>query len=553
MSQEIATQTPPRPRSGRRYAALAFVVVFTAQVLTACAKSSGDNMMADRVIQAPPVTSDVSGSSGSSGVSGATGGTAKASGAGAPAPSGPAATVPAATVPTALGSTEPTKGIDGAALAKSVGPSVYSVLSRSCTTGDYFVGSGFAVDPRFLVTLRSVVAEVGTDPNSEVDPAPWIRSSTGTWRRTRVVSESKATGLVLLEVMNDYTELPETLKWGATAPAPAEIGAMVGYPGAEDGQERVLAVNFDGTKVGENPDATPGGGLGFKMLAATESGSGLLGAPLTNAAGAVVGVVTQVNKEKAIGNGLPAADASVATVQMSAKRAALAGRCGADDKARLALAWGVVLDANGATAKAEALSAVPSLGALGRISSIDRRWVRFFPAESVGPVVLGPFGSESAASDALDEVRDAFEDRNLPAPVGLSMFPVAAYEPEPTPPAYTTMTMPPPTPPTTTTIRKRVTTTTTAPKGNRTTTTAKGSTGTCPPAGKRRLAKIVNGGSGMSVIFRASPSATGTGVAKAANGYQVSVVSGSSTNGFSMVVLPESPPRCAWVPNGNLG
>jgi hypothetical protein len=57
----------------------------------------------------------------------------------------------------------------------------------------------------------------------------------------------------------------------------------------------------------------------------------------------------------------------------------------------------------------------------------------------------------------------------------------------------------------------------------------------------------------MTVIFRASPSSSGTGVAKAANGYQVSVVNGSSQNGFSMVVLPESPPRCAWVPNGNLG
>ena len=66
---------------------------------------------------------------------------------------------PAATLPNAAGVSVLGPGLDGQAISKRVSPGVFSVLSRSCSAGRFATSSGFAVDPRFILTARAAVAE----------------------------------------------------------------------------------------------------------------------------------------------------------------------------------------------------------------------------------------------------------------------------------------------------------------------------------------------------------------------------------------------------------
>jgi hypothetical protein len=460
---------------------------------------------------------------------------------------------PAATLPNAAGVSVLGPGLDGQAISKRVSPGVFSVLSRSCAAGRFATSSGFAVDPRFILTARAAVAENPGDPLSAIDPEPWVRSVNGEWRQTDTVAIDGTNGLAMLRVKDPYSNLPSTLTWATGAVSEPKLGAIVGFPGVQDGSFRVLAVTYDPAAI----DGT----VGYSMVVPSESGLGLLGAPVVDASGNVVAVNLNMDADnsKATGSGIAADLASAATVALASRQEAVAGECDEAATGRLPLAWGAVLDSTGSTSRAAELAALSGMSGLGRIGAVDQRWVSFLPPRSVGPVILGPFESEREARDALDDADQIMVRAKQPSPIGVSLFPMAAFDPAPVPPAYTTLTMPPSTtaPPTTkrrpTTTTKKSTTTT---KKGATTTTAKtgsATSGACPPEGKRYLATIANGGSGMSVIFRAGPSPSAAGVAKAANGYQVSVVRGSSTNGFSQIVLPESPPRCAWVPNKNLG
>lgn len=456
---------------------------------------------------------------------------------GGPAPAKPAGSVPAATLPRG------SAAIDGAGLLKRSKSAVFAVLSRSCRGGGYFIGSGAGIDPRFVVTSISVLSEDPSDAQAPIDPAPWIRSADRQWRRTHVVGVSEVSGLALLRVDSGYSTLPATLKWSSVPAAKGPV-AILGYPGIHNGDIAALAAQV----------SAGGQTVTYTFPASQMGAAGLEGAPVVNAAGQIVGIHRKLASNGVSATATAASLGATEINKLAASPTEVAGRCDANSSARMPLAWGVVLAPNGGPGRAAAIGTIPKMPNLGRVGAVSSTWDGFLDGSLNEPVILGPFDTEGDANTAMSKATSLMATTKQGAPLGVQVFPVAAFAPPPAPPAFTTAKIPPTTLPPRTVrppVTHRRTTPTTGKKGSTTTDPKKATTsnGACPPAGKRRLATISGGKSGLSVTMRSGPSASAKGVRLAANGYRVSVVVGSSTGGFSEVVLPESPPVCVWVPN----
>lgn len=472
------------------------------------------------------------GASGASGVSGSSG----ASGA-----SGEEAS-PAATA-TGGGT------IDGAALAKAHKSAIFAVLTRDCEGQAPRIATAFAIDARHLATTWNAVAANATASTSSTDPQPWIRSSDRVWRRATVTSASADTGIAILTVDKGFPDLPQKLTLATRPLALSGRAVALGFPAVTDGDLASLAV----TATERATAAPPNIGFGFTYPAAGLASAGLNGAPLLNPAGEVVGVQATVATKGETGGSPHLSDLKAGIETALASPVKTSVSCAADSDRRAVLAWGALLGKTGGAARASELSAVAGMEGVARVGSVAAEYGPYLPKGAAGAVVLGPFDSQKAATEgrqkAIELIKKAGKKVDESA-ASVDLMPLAAFPADKIPPSFTTMTLPPPTtaPPTTlppsTTARPRTTTATTAKSGS---SGAKGCSG-----GSRTLRKIVGGGSGMSVIFYAGPSTSSGGVAKAANGYQVSVVNGSSTNGFSQIVLPGGK-SCPWVQNKYLG
>ena len=245
---------------------------------------------------------------------------------------------------------------------------------------------------------------------------------------------------------------------------------------------------------------------------------------------------------------------------------------------KMPMRWAVMLDDSGTAQSAARLSSNKRLKKLGRVGHIDVRWASFLREEQLAPVLLGSYGSESKAKSVAAEAarilkadpaelsvglypagifkeggRDPFKPKNIPT----TTEPPETTVPQTTVPVETTAvetTVATTAPPTTAPRTTRVTTTTAKP-----TTTAKKSP---PPATEPAPIPSCGGGgqvtaisgvpAGDSARFRSSPSAAGTVVATASNGYQLKKLGATANDGiqdWTKVELPTSPPTCAWVPS----
>lgn len=447
---------------------------------------------------------------------------------------------PGATLPQVAGESE--VPFDSAELVTITDPAVAAVAARSCD-GSVAPSTAFAIDETHFVALASSLAETDGDPEKGIDTRPWLHLGDGSWVRGAVVGASKSPNLAVIEVA---TSIDRSLGWADARPKKDSWGAVVGYPARSDGGSDLLAAKVDET-VGE-PDVPM---VTVTGAAAGRSGPGNMGAPFVNEDGKVQGIVVMTDGK---------ADSMV--VQESTIMRDLADgfieapekpktACDADSKERLKLGWGLLLERDGSQTEATQLGGRDSLAKHGRVGVVDPSMPSFVADGASAAVVLGPFGSLKKAEKAQPAVAKATTKLDLDGAAEVVLVPWDTFPAKPPPPPTTIPVAPPTTLPPTTkapaTTKKP--TTTTKKESTATTTDERASSGDC--SGPRSVQVIRGAPAGYSYKMRSAPSKGAAAVALGANGKQVSVVNGSSSNGYVQIALPDG--RCVWGSSQYLG
>ena len=138
-------------------------------------------------------------------------------------------------------------------------------------------GSGFAIDPRTIVTNHHVV-----DPGSEVT----VRLADGEWADASVVGSDRHSDLAVLAV-DSSVSVPETLSFVAE---PTPVGAEVVAIGAPFGLSESLSRGIVSAR-GRSVQGLSRFSIPAAIQTDTEVNSGSSGGPLVNLAGDVAGVV----------------------------------------------------------------------------------------------------------------------------------------------------------------------------------------------------------------------------------------------------------------------
>ncbi|RJX42052.1 serine protease [Halonotius aquaticus] len=138
-------------------------------------------------------------------------------------------------------------------------------------------GSGFAIDPRTIVTNHHVV-----DPGSEVT----VRLADGQWADASVVGSDRHSDLAVLE-LDSSVSVPKTLSF-VTEPTP--VGAEVVAIGAPFGLSESLSRGIVSAR-GRSVQGLSRFSIPAAIQTDTEVNSGSSGGPLVDLAGDVAGVV----------------------------------------------------------------------------------------------------------------------------------------------------------------------------------------------------------------------------------------------------------------------
>ena len=138
-------------------------------------------------------------------------------------------------------------------------------------------GSGFAIDPRTIVTNHHVV-----DPGSAVT----VRLADGQWADASVVGSDRHSDLAVLE-LDSSVSVPETLSFVA---APTPVGAEVVAIGAPFGLSESLSRGIVSAR-GRSVQGLSRFSIPAAIQTDTEINSGSSGGPLVDLAGDVAGVV----------------------------------------------------------------------------------------------------------------------------------------------------------------------------------------------------------------------------------------------------------------------
>ncbi|TQQ81135.1 trypsin-like serine protease [Halonotius terrestris] len=138
-------------------------------------------------------------------------------------------------------------------------------------------GSGFAIDPRTIVTNHHVV-----DPGSEVN----VRLADGQWAEATVVGSDQHSDLAVLEIESAVT-VPKTLSF---VDEPAPVGEEVVAIGAPFGLSESLAQGIISAR-GRSVRGLSRFSIPAAIQTDTQVNSGSSGGPLVNLAGDVAGVV----------------------------------------------------------------------------------------------------------------------------------------------------------------------------------------------------------------------------------------------------------------------
>ena len=138
-------------------------------------------------------------------------------------------------------------------------------------------GSGFAIDPRTIVTNHHVV-----DPGSEVT----VRLADGQWADASVVGSDRHSDLAVVEI-DSSVSVPETLSF-VTEPTP--VGAEVVAIGAPFGLSESLSRGIVSAR-GRSVQGLSRFSIPAAIQTDTEVNSGSSGGPLVDLAGDVAGVI----------------------------------------------------------------------------------------------------------------------------------------------------------------------------------------------------------------------------------------------------------------------
>lgn len=138
-------------------------------------------------------------------------------------------------------------------------------------------GSGFAIDPRTIVTNHHVV-----DPGSEVT----VRLADGQWADATVVGSDRHSDLAVLE-LDSSVSVPKTLSFVAE---PTPVGAEVVAIGAPFGLSESLSRGIVSAR-GRSVQGLSRFSIPAAIQTDTEVNSGSSGGPLVDLAGNVAGVV----------------------------------------------------------------------------------------------------------------------------------------------------------------------------------------------------------------------------------------------------------------------
>lgn len=178
-------------------------------------------------------------------------------------------------------------GINGTSLEKQFAPAVARIYSRDCH-GGLSTGSAFAIDKETFVTNWHVVADDDQDPESAVDPRPWVFTYKRQWRRGSVVGAVSSPDVAVIRLDPDEPEVDSWLSWADRDARDGEFMAAMGYPGVKDYEFQLTVAS-----VAESSDETRGiPSFRINKELSARTGGGNSGGPVLDKAGKVTGVLT---------------------------------------------------------------------------------------------------------------------------------------------------------------------------------------------------------------------------------------------------------------------
>ena len=324
------------------------------------------------------------------------------------------------------GSALPLGGINGSALEATHGDAVAMILTRSCDGIGVATGTGFAIDSRTLVTNWHVVADDNEDPDSTLDPRPWILTYHRGWRRGSVIGASATPDVAVIRLDDAESNMAETLDWAEDDVVDDQHLAVLGYPGLEN-REFQLAVGKS-----NQSDGTTRGVPSFELerQLSARTGPGTSGGPILTADGDVAGVVTWGEFNRSTWLGQDAGVVREAVEGIIADPPEIPTACGADSAERYPLAYTVRLGTFADIDSADERYAVVSeAGPVGieviTVNSDD--WDGYLLSDYPLVMMAGPFDSRADAREAVELYQSGIYEAGQTDTFSVGVMPTSAF------------------------------------------------------------------------------------------------------------------------------
>ncbi|MCB1256621.1 MAG: trypsin-like peptidase domain-containing protein [Microthrixaceae bacterium] len=308
-------------------------------------------------------------------------------------------------------------GINGSLLEHEYGKGVAMILTRDCH-GGLATGSGFAIDKRKIVTNWHVVADDNSDPDSTIDPRPWILTYDRGWRRGSVLGSTPSPDTAVIQLDPDEPDMNQTLEWADDEVKDGDFVASMGYPGLErlEFQLTVAKVTDSHTTNASAEGAEPVPSFKMDKVLSARTGPGNSGGPIVKADGRVVGVLTwgRFDLRTWFGSDGPEVRSAVNAIDKSPERASVA--CDADSKQRFPLTYVVKLGTfPNVDEYMERLEVVEDAGPDGAQviwanTANSDEWDGFLLSNYPYVMLAGPFDSREKAYEARDLYQHAVDN-----------------------------------------------------------------------------------------------------------------------------------------------